>query len=86
MYDIQKQGNRMIIDLREAILGGAHPRHDMFTLIKEADIGTILEIYTPRYPRPLVKGFEDLGLTVTVDEITPTKIRVVAEKYKATDE
>lgn len=80
MYDIQIDGKRQVIDLREAIKNGAHPRHDMFELIKAAEVGTILEIYTPRRPVPLIRGFEDLGLNVIVDELEPGKVRVITVK------
>lgn len=80
MYDIVIDGKRQIIDLREAIKNGAHPRHEMFEIIKAAEVGTILEIYTPRRPVPLIRGFEDLGLNVVVDELAPDKIRVITVK------
>lgn len=81
-YDIQMDGNRMTIDLRELINNGAHPRKDMFELITNAELGTILQVHTPRYPKPLVAGFEELGLNVEVDEIEPGNFKVTTVKHQ----
>lgn len=80
MFDIKIDGKRSIIDLREIILNGGHPRKKVFQYITNAEIGTILEIHTPRYPKPLVKGLEELGLRVIVDELEDDHVRVMTVK------
>lgn len=80
MLPVQMDGQRAIIDLREAILEGQHPRFEVFEYVKKADVGTIFEIHTPRIPKPLIKGLEDLGLHVIVDKIDTDHIRVVTVK------
>lgn len=80
MLPVQMDGQRAIIDLREAILEGQHPRFEVFEYVKKAEVGTIFEIHTPRIPKPLIKGLEDLGLHVIVDKIDTDHIRVVTVK------
>lgn len=80
MFEVKLDGKRAIIDLRDIILKGGHPRRKVFQYITDAEIDTILEIHTPRYPKPLVKGLEDLGLRVVVDELSPDHVRVVTVK------
>lgn len=82
MFDVKIDGKRSIIDLREIILNGGHPRRKVFQYITNAEVGTILELHTPRYPKPLVKGLEDLGLKVIVDEIEPDHVRVITVKLQ----
>lgn len=73
-------GKRAIIDLRQIILDGQHPRFEVFEYVKKADVGTTFEIHTPRVPKPLIKGLEDLGLNVTLDEIEADHIRIFTVK------
>lgn len=73
-------GKRAIMDLRPQILAGEHPRGAVFEYVKESEVGTIFEIHTPRVPKPLIKGLEDMGLNVIVDELEPDHIRVVTVK------
>lgn len=80
MLPVQMDGQRAIIDLREAILEGQHPRFEVFEYVKKAEVGTIFEIHTPRIPKPLIKGLEDFGLHVIVDKIDTDHIRVVTVK------
>jgi len=73
-------GKRAIIDLRPQILAGEHPRQKVFDYVKQANIGTIFELHTPRLPKPLIKGLEDFGLNVTVDELEADHFRIVTVK------
>ena len=80
MLNVEMDGKRAIMDLREQILAGEHPRNEVFEYVKKSDVGTIFEIHTPRVPKPLIKGLEDMGLNVIVDELEPDHIRVVTVK------
>lgn len=80
MSNVEKDDNRQVFDLRERILNGEHPRGEMFEHAKKAAPGTILEIHTPRRPVPLLKGLEEIGMDITVDEIEEGHVRVVALK------
>lgn len=78
--DVQKNGNRNIIDLRPIILAGKHPRQEVFNYVRDADVGTIFEIHTPKLTNPLIKGLEDMGFNVIVDELESTHFRIVTVK------
>lgn len=80
LINVHMDGKRAIIDLRQIILDGQHPRFEVFEYVKKADVGTTFEIHTPRVPKPLIKGLEDLGLPVIVDEIEASHIRVITVK------
>ena len=78
MSNVEKDDKRQVFDLRERIKNGEHPRHEMFEHAKKAAPGTILEIHTPRRPVPLLKGLEEMD--ITVDQIEEGHVRVVAVK------
>lgn len=80
LINVYIDGKRAIIDLRQIILDGQHPRFEVFEYVKKADVGTTFEIHTPRVPKPLIKGLEDLGLNVTLDEIEADHIRIFTVK------
>ena len=80
MLDVKTEGNRAIMDLRESIKGGAHPRFAVFEYVKAAPVGTVFEIHVPRRPIPLIKGLEDLGMKVVIDTIAEGHVRVVTAK------
>ena len=80
MSNMEKDDQHQVFDLRERIKNGEHPRHEMFERAKEATSGTTFEIHTPRRPVPLLKGFEEIGMDITVDEIEEGHVRVLAVK------
>jgi len=80
MLNVQMDGKRAIIDLRPQILAGEHPRQKVFEYVKQSNIGTIFELHTPRLPKPLIRGLEDLGLEVTVDELDVGHFRIITVK------
>lgn len=47
MLDIQWEGKKAIIDARELIKQGIHPRGDIIEFIKKAESGTIIEVHLP---------------------------------------
>lgn len=73
-------GNRAVLDLRSVILAGEHPRGKVFEYVKQSDVGTTFEIHTPRLPKPLIKGLEDLGLNVNVEELEADHFRITTTK------
>lgn len=80
MSNVQNESKHVVFDLRERILTGEHPRNEMFEYMKQAPVGTVALIHTPRRPNPLIKGLEQLGMKVTVDEVEPGNFRVTTEK------
>jgi hypothetical protein len=70
MIEVQHDGQRAIIDVREIVKKGQHPKGEIFKYIKEeAPIGTIIEIHVPHRAEPLVAGLKSFGLNVTINEL-----------------
>lgn len=82
MFDVQYEGNRAIIDVREFIKGGGHPRFEIFNYVKEAPVYTMIEVHVPRYAKPLIVGLEEMGLAVDVKKIAEDHYQVTTEKTK----
>lgn len=80
MLDVQKEGNHAVIDVRERILNGEHPRQKIFNYVKEAQVGTVIEIHMPKRGQPLINGLENFGMNVVVDELEVDHFRIVAVK------
>lgn len=80
MIDIQRDGERAILDVRENIARGEHPKNHIFQFVKEAAVGTIIEIHVPFRAQPLITGLSTFGLNVVVDELAPDHFRLMAVK------
>jgi hypothetical protein len=81
MLNVQREGTKAIIDARELIKQGIHPRGEIIEFIKEAELGTIIEIHLPLPGQPLVAAVEQLGLNAVVNEITPEHYRILILKH-----
>lgn len=82
LLNVQMDGDRAVIDVRELIISGAHPRFEIVDYVKQAPAGIVFEIHTPRYPKPLIKALEELGLVVEVEEKDKEHFLVITEKTK----
>lgn len=80
MLDVQLEGKRALIDVRERILKGEHPRNEIFDYVKQAPVGTIVEIHLPHKAGPLVKGLEGFGLSVISNQFGPDHFRMLTVK------
>lgn len=80
MLNIQRDGERAIIDIRENIARGEHPKNHVFQFVKEAPIGTIIEIHVPFRAEPLIAALSSFGLNVIVDELEAEHFRLMAVK------
>jgi hypothetical protein len=81
MLNVQREGTKAIIDARELIKQGIHPRGEIIEFIKEAELGTIIEIHLPLPGQPLVAAVEQLGLNAVVNEIEPDHYRILILKH-----
>lgn len=81
MLNVQREGKKAIIDARELIKQGIHPRGEIIEFIKEAELGTIIEIHLPLPGQPLVAAVEQLGLNAVVNEIAPEHYRILILKH-----
>jgi hypothetical protein len=80
MHNFQVDEKRAVIDIRERILRGEHPRREIMNFVKSAPIGMIFEIHLPHRAEPLVSNFQALGMNAIVNEIEPGHFRLMAIK------
>lgn len=80
MIHVERDGQRAIIDVRENIRRGEHPKGHIFNYVKEAPKGTIFEIHVPFRAEPLINGLSSFGLNVIVNELAPDHYRLMAVK------
>ncbi|MEW9050916.1 MAG: amino acid decarboxylase [Neobacillus sp.] len=76
----QLDEKRTVIDVRERILRGEHPRGEIINFIKAAPIGMIFEIHLPHRAEPLVANLQSLGMNAIVNEIGLGHFRLMAIK------
>jgi hypothetical protein len=80
MLNVQREGSKAIIDARELIKQGIHPRNDIIEFIKAEEVGTVIEIHLPLPGQPLVNAVEQLGLNCVVNELGPEHYRILVVK------
>jgi uncharacterized protein (DUF2249 family) len=71
LLQVQHEEARLIIDARDAIQKGHHPRHAILALIDEAAVGTVCEIHVPHRTGPLIAALQERGMNVAVAELEP---------------
>ena len=76
----QIEDKRAVMDVRERILKGEHPRREILNFVKEAPVGTIFEIHLPHRAEPLIANLHGLGMNVIVNELEPMHFRLMAVK------
>ncbi len=83
MIDISPKidGNHILIDVREIIRKGMHPRGEILQVVRDAPKGSVIEIHVPHRTQPLIAAMENLGLKVAVTEVEPGDIRILTAKY-----
>jgi hypothetical protein len=80
MLTIQREGIKAIIDARELVNQGIHPRGQIIEFVNQADPGTLIEIHLPLPGQPLVAALEQLGQNVIVNRIEPDHYRFLILK------
>jgi hypothetical protein len=80
MSSIQIENQKAVIDIRERVLKGEHPRRKIINFVKSAPVGTIFEIHLPHRGEPLIATFQSLGMNAIVNEIEPGHFRLMAIK------
>lgn len=81
MLNVQIEGNTAIIDVREKIQNGEHPRNEILDYVKKAPTGTVFEIHLPLRAEPLVTVLTTLGMTAIINELAPEHYRIMAVKF-----
>lgn len=82
MLDVQYQNDRAVIDVRDRILKGEHPRYEILNFVKQAPKGTIFEIHLPHRAEPLISGFSSFGMNVIVNQLKADHFRLMTVKLK----
>jgi hypothetical protein len=80
MGSFQMEGQKAVIDIRERVLKGEHPRREILNFVKAAPVGTVFEIHLPHQGEPLVATFQSLGMNAIVNEVEPGHFRLMAIK------
>jgi hypothetical protein len=80
MSNFQIVENKAVMDIRERIAKGEHPRREILNFIKAAPIGTIFEIHLPHRGEPLIATLQSLGMNVIVNELEPMHFRLMGIK------
>lgn len=80
MNNLQVDGRRIIMDVREKIAKGEHPRREILNTVKSAPVGSIFEIHLPFRAEPLIANLQSLGMNVVVTELEPMHYRLMAVK------
>ncbi|MFL6563149.1 MAG: amino acid decarboxylase [Bacillus sp. (in: firmicutes)] len=71
---------KAVMDIRERIEKGEHPRREILNFVKAAPVGTIFEIHLPHRGEPLIGSLQSLGMNVIVNEIESMHFRLMAIK------
>lgn len=80
MTEYKIEDKRAIIDVRERVLRGEHPRKEIMDFVKSAPVGTIFEIHIPHRGEPLIAGFQAFGMNVIANELEPGHFRLMTVK------
>ena len=71
---------KVVMDVRELVAKGEHPRREILNFIKAAPVGTIFEIHLPHRGEPLIANLQSFGMNVIVNEIAPIHFKLMAVK------
>ncbi|NHC39857.1 amino acid decarboxylase [Bacillus sp. MM2020_1] len=73
---------KAVMDIRERIAKGEHPRREIMNFIKAAPVGTIFEIHLPHRGEPLIASLQSFGMNVIVNEMESMHFRLMAIKLE----
>ncbi|MEH7356024.1 amino acid decarboxylase [Neobacillus drentensis] len=71
---------KVVMDVRERVVKGEHPRREILNFLKAAPVGTIFEIHLPHRGERLIANLQSFGMNVIVNEIEPMHFRLMAVK------
>jgi hypothetical protein len=71
---------KAVMDIRDRIAKGEHPRREILNFVKAAPVGTIFEIHLPHRGEPLITSLQSLGMNVIVNELESMHFRLMAIK------
>lgn len=71
---------KAVMDIRDRIAKGEHPRREILNFVTVAPVGTLFEIHLPHRGEPLIASLQSLGMNVIVNELEPMHFRLMAIK------
>jgi uncharacterized protein (DUF2249 family) len=80
MLDVEYRDNIAVIDVRERIRRGEHPKQDLLDFVGEAKTGTVIEMHLPHRPEPLVQALKAIGVSAVVNELEQDHYRLMCVK------
>ncbi|QOY35391.1 amino acid decarboxylase [Anaerobacillus isosaccharinicus] len=80
MLDVKVQGTTAIIDVRENVLRGEHPKNEVLEYVKNAKEVTRFEIHLPLKGEPMVALLQSIGLDAYIEELGAEHFRIIAKK------
>lgn len=80
MLDVKVEGTVAIIDVRENVLRGEHPKNEVLEYVQNAKEVTRFEIHLPLKGEPMVALLQSIGLNAYIEELGPEHFRITAEK------
>jgi hypothetical protein len=80
MAELVYRGNVAVIDVREALRRGEHPKQRIIELVKETNVGTVIEIHVTHPARPLISSLESIGLPAILNQLGPEHYRIMCVK------
>lgn len=80
MLNVVMEGTKAIIDVRENVLRGEHPKNEVVGFVQANPDVTVFEIHMPLRGEPMVVLLQSLGLKAFIEEIGSEHFRIVAER------
>lgn len=80
MLNVVQEENRFIVDIREIVRQGMHPKKEVMEFIQQTPVGSVIEIHLPHPGQPLVAAIEGLGLSCILNELGPGHYRIMTLK------
>ncbi|MCT8137824.1 amino acid decarboxylase [Anaerobacillus sp. CMMVII] len=80
MLNVKMENNVAIIDVRENVLRGEHPKDKVLEFVQKAEAGTSFEIHLPLRGEPMVMLLQSIGMSAYIEEVGPEHFRIIAEK------
>lgn len=80
MLEVEYRNKVAVIDLRERINRGEHPKREVLEFVQEAQLGTVIELHVPHPAKPLVLGLESIGVPAIMNELGPAHYRIMCVK------
>ena len=80
MLQVEYRGNIAVVDVRERINRGEHPKQEIVGFVNDAKPGTIIELHLPHRADPLVQALKSVGISAIMNEMGPSHYRVMCVK------